>query len=84
MNMQLHQLKRINEAMEIRHTRAANIDIRNKWMHDKKIKNYQSEYDRIRTHMDHSIVPHETWGGLKLRKAKLKNLGAQALDGIRN
>jgi hypothetical protein len=84
MNMQYQQLDRLNKELEIRHTRAANLDIRNKWMHDKNIKNYQSEYDRIRTHMVHSVVPHETWGRLKQRKAALKQLGAQAIDGMRN
>jgi hypothetical protein len=50
----------------------------------KQTKNYQSEYDRILTHMAHSVVHYETHGRLKQRKAALKQLGAQAIDGMRN
>jgi hypothetical protein len=84
MNMQMNQLKRINDALEIRHTRSANLDIRNKWMHDKKVKNYQSEYDRIRTHLSHSAISYDSNSRVHKRLAKLKELGAQALDGMRN
>jgi hypothetical protein len=84
MNKQFNQLDMLNKELEIRHTRTANLDIRNKWMHNKKIKNYQSEYDRIRSHMAHSIKPGETIDGMNERKAVLMSLGAQALHGIRN
>ena len=33
------------------------IELRNKWMHDKTVKKYQTEYDRIRGHLDNSTTP---------------------------
>jgi uncharacterized protein (DUF111 family) len=84
MDRQFNQLDRLNKELEITHTRTANLDIRNKWMNNKKIKNYQSEYDRIRTHMSHSGSPHHTIDSLNLRKETLKSLGAKAVNGIRN
>jgi uncharacterized protein (DUF111 family) len=82
MNMQLNQLERMNKEMEVRSTRKANVDIRNKWQQAKNIKNYQSEYDRIRSHMSNSAVPHETVARISGRKSVLEKLGAQAFDGM--
>jgi uncharacterized protein (DUF111 family) len=84
MSKQYNQLDMLNKELEIRHTRTANLDIRNKWMHNKKIKNYQSEYDRIRSHMANSVNPAKTIDSMNERKAVLMSLGAQALHGIRN
>ena len=84
MNRQFTQLDRLNKELEVRHTRTANLDIRNKWMHNKNIKNYQSEYDRIRSHMAHSVNPGHTIDLMNQRQETLKKLGAQALDGMRN
>ena len=82
MNMQLKQLERMNKEMEVRSSRRANLEIRNKWMQAKNIKNYQSEYDRIRSHMANSSVPFETVQRLSNRKSVLEKLGAKALDGM--
>ena len=82
MNMQLHHMERMNKEMEVRSTRKANIDIRNKWQQAKTIKNYQSEYDRIRSHMTNSVVPFETVERLNKRKSVLERLGAQAFQGV--
>jgi uncharacterized protein (DUF111 family) len=84
MSKQYNQLEMLNKELEIRHTRTANLDIRNKWMHNKKIKNYQSEYDRIRSHMANSVHPAKTIDSMNERKAVLMSLGAQAVNGIRN
>ena len=83
MNMQLRQLERMNKEMEVRGTRKANLEIRNKWHQAKNIKNYQSEYDRIRSHMANSVVPFETVQRLNNRRSVLEKLGAQAFDGMR-
>ena len=81
--MQLHQLERMNREMEVRSTRKVNLEIRNTWQQAKNIKNYQSEYDRIRSHMANSSVPFETVERLNNRKTVLEKLGAQAFDGMR-
>ena len=83
MNMQLNQLERYNKEMEVRAARVENLDIRNKWLHAKKVKNYQSEYDRIRGHMENSVLPYQTTAKVKDRKAALERLGARAFDTIR-
>ena len=85
MNMQSHQLDRINKEIELRHNRTANISIRNGWMQAKTIKNYQTEYDRIRNHMEqNSVMPWVLRDKLNNRKGALEKLGAQAFDGMRS
>ena len=84
MNMQSHQLDRINKEIELRHNRTANLSIRNGWMQAKTIKNYQTEYDRIRNHMENSSVPWVLKDKLNNRKGALEKLGAQAFDGMRS
>ena len=83
MHMQSHQLDRINKEIEVRHNRKANLNIRNGWLRAKTIKNYQSEYDRIRSHMADSAAPFVLRSTINNRKTALERLGAQAFDGIR-
>ena len=82
MNRQTKNLERMNKEMEVRAGRRANLEIRNKWHQAKNIKNYQSEYDRIRSHMANSVVPYVTKQQLNSRKSVLEKLGAQAFDGM--
>ena len=88
MNIQISQIERLNKEIETRRNRTANIDIRNGWLRAKTIKNYQSEYDRIRNHMANSIVNSAgEWvlrDKLNNRKGALEKLGAQAFSGMRN
>ena len=84
MDMQTHQLERMNKEIEVRHNRTANINIRNGWLRAKTIKNYQTEYDRIRNHMENSAVPFVLRQTINNRKAALEKLGAQAFDGMRH
>ncbi len=80
--MQTKQLQFMNEQIEARASRQQNIAIRNKWMQAKTAKNYQTEYDRIRNHLENSILPHETKEKVKNRKRDLEALGARAIDRI--
>ena len=88
MDMQSSQLERINKEIELRHNRTANLNIRNGWLRAQTIKNYQSEYDRIRNHLAGSATNNTgewvTRDKLKNRKLALEKLGAQAFSGIRN
>jgi hypothetical protein len=52
-------------------------------MEAKRIKNYQTEYDRIRNHLAHNLIPDTTREQIIQRKKTLKDLGAQAFDFIR-
>ena len=80
MRMQLSQLEAMNKEIEVRHARRANIDIRNKWQQAKTVKNYQSEYDRIRSHLGNSSMPYVTKQTVMNRKKTLEALGAKAFD----
>ena len=88
MNMQISQLERLNKDIETRHNRIANIAIRNGWLRAQTIKNYQSEYDRIRNHLATSATNSTgewiTRDKLNNRKGALEKLGAQAFHGMRN
>ena len=80
MRMQPSQLEAMNKEMEVRRTRRSNIDIRNKWQQAKTVKNYQSEYDRIRSHLGNSATPFVTRQTIINRKRVLEALGAKAFD----
>ena len=56
-NIQLKQIEEMNKQIEARVSRRHSINLRNEWMHAKTVKNYQSEYDRIRNHLEHSTTP---------------------------
>ena len=87
MDMQTSQLERMNKEIEVRHNRTTNLNIRNGWLRAKTIKNYQSEYDRIRNHMANSAVNSTgewmTREKIKNRKTELEKLGAKAFDVMR-
>ena len=83
MKMQLSQLEAMNKEIEVRRTRRSNIDIRNKWQQAKTVKNYQSEYDRIRSHLGNSATPYVTKQTIMHRKKVLESLGAKAFDVMR-
>ena len=68
MRMQLSQLEEMN------------IDIRNKWQQAKTVENYQSEYDRIRSHLGNSATPFVTRQTIINRTRVLEALGAKAFD----
>jgi hypothetical protein len=57
-----------------------NIEIRNQWMCAKTIKNYKTEYDRIRNHLEHSTTPRTTRDQIIKRKETLEDIGARAFD----
>jgi hypothetical protein len=76
----MDQPEALNREMELRSSRRANIDIRNKWLEAKTVKNYQTEYDRIRNHLSHNLIPDTTIEQLTQRKKTLRDLGAQAID----
>jgi hypothetical protein len=80
--MQMKQLQFMNEQIEARTARQQNITIRNQWTQAKTSKNYQTEYDRIRNHLENNLLPHETKEKVKNRKRDLEALGARAIDKI--
>ncbi len=78
--LQAKQLQFMNEQIEARASIHQNIAIRSQWMQAKTSKNYQTEYDRIRSHLENNLFPHETKEKVKNRKHDLEALGARAID----
>ncbi len=81
--MQLNQLKGMSREIEVRQAMRANLDIRNKWMQANTVKNYQTEHDRIRKHLNNITMPHTTKAVVLQRKQTLEALGAKAFDVMR-
>ena len=69
--IQLHHVKEMNDHIEAKASRQANIAVRNHWMQSKQSKFYQTEYNRIRGHTSNNVL---------IRKKVLEKLGARGLD----
>ncbi len=80
--MQLSQVKYLNDMAEAFQNRTKSTALRRTILEKQKKRNYQSEYDRIRSHLAHSATPALTKDHIKTRYAHLKSLGAKAVDGI--
>ena len=55
--MQTKQLEQLNHQIEVRASQVKNLALRSQWQQAKTIKNYQSEYDRIRNHLANNAHP---------------------------
>ena len=62
--------------------RTKSVALRRDILEKQQKRNYQSEYDRIRSHVEDSATPALTKDHLKGRQAHLKALGAKAVDTI--
>ena len=75
--------KGLKDKLEIHQTKVGLISLRNKWLRDQKIANYQNEYDRIRGELSRSHLQGQTVEKLKDRKDMLEKLGAMAFNSIK-
>ena len=57
--------KGLKDKLEIHQTKVGLISLRNKWLRDQKIANYQNEYDRIRGELSRSNLQGKTVEKLK-------------------
>jgi hypothetical protein len=73
--MQLSQLKELNNQIEARLIRTKIIALTNEWKQKQKMRNYQSEYDRIRNELENSALPYQTQDSIKKRKIELEKMG---------
>jgi hypothetical protein len=80
--MQLSQVKYLNDMADAFQNRTKNTALRRAILEKQKKRNYQSEYDSIRNHVENSATPALTRNHLTARTAHLKTLGAKALDTI--
>jgi len=80
--MQLSQVKYLNGMADAFQNKTKSVALRREILERQKKRNYQSEYDRIRSHVEDSAAPALTKHHLSARTAHLKALGANALDTI--
>ena len=80
--MQLSQVKYRNDIADAFQNRTKNTALRREILEKQKKRNYQSEYDRIRNHVENSATPAMNKNHLTSRVTHLKSLGAKALDTI--
>ena len=79
---QLSQVKYLNEMAEAYQNRTKSIALRKEILEKQKRRNYQSESERLRGHVENSATPSLTRDHLKTRTDRFKSLGAWAVDSI--
>jgi uncharacterized protein YukE len=75
--MQLSQFKDLNKQIEARLTRTKSVDLTNEWKQKQNMRNYQSEYDRIRNELENSALPYQTQDSITKRKIELEQMGVK-------
>ena len=80
--MQLSQVMYLNDMADVFQTRTKSTALRREILQKQKSRNHQSEYDRIRFHVENSATPSLTKAHITNRHAHLKKLGAKAVDSI--
>ena len=80
--MQLSQVKYLNDMADVFQNRTNSTHLRREILQKQEQRNYRSEYDRIRAHMDDSATPAMNKDHLRDRMAHFKILGARAVHSI--
>ncbi len=80
--LQLEEIKYLKEHVDAYRSRAASVALRKEILEKQSVRNFQSECDRIRAHLENSATPYKTKEGLQTRAAHLKSLGAIAVGSI--
>ena len=62
--------------------RTKSVALRKEILERQKRRNYNSEYERLRSHVENSATPALTRDRAKSRAEHLKSLGARAVDSI--
>ena len=71
--MQLSQVKYLSDRAEIFHNRTKSTHLRREILQKQNQRNYRSEYDRIRAHVEDSATPALNKDHLRDRMTHLKN-----------
>jgi hypothetical protein len=79
---QLSQVKYLNDMADTFQNRTKSTALRREILQKQQQRNYQSEYERIRAHVENSATPSLNKDHLRGEMAHLKRLGAQAVDSI--
>ena len=80
--VQIESAKHYSNLIEARKMQSANAQFRKDILDRQRVMNYQSEYDRLRAHLEDSALPYRTRADVKGRADKLKQLGARAVTAI--
>ena len=80
--MQLSQVKYLNDMADAFQNRSKSTALRKEILEKQRKRNYHSECDRVRSHVEDSATPSLTKDRLSGRVAHLKSLGARAVDTI--
>ena len=75
---QLNQLQYLKAMMEGREAKVSSTAFRHHILEKQKLRNYSSEYERIRAHLEDTALPFQSRQQLKDRTEHLKTLGARA------
>lgn len=78
-NMQIEQLKRLHEQVELRRNRVKNVAFMNEIKENQTRDTYKLEYNRIRNALANSLTPYDTKETIKRRMNTLNKLIAKAL-----
>ena len=80
--MQLSQVKYLNDMADVFQNRSKSTHLRREILQKQEQRNYRSEYDRIRAHVENSASGTITKQHITDRQARLKKLRAMAVDSI--
>ena len=80
--MQLTQVKYLNDMADAFSNRTKSTHLRKEILQKQDQRNYRSEYERIRSHVDDSKTGIFNKDHLRGRMTHLKKLGAKAVDSI--
>lgn len=79
---QLETAQHYKKLIEGRQALAASADIRRQIIQKQNVRNYRSEYDRLRAHLEDSATPYQTKERIKDRTKMLEAMGARAVNSI--
>jgi hypothetical protein len=75
--LQLSQFKDLNKQIAARLKRTKSVALTNEWRQKQNMRNYHSEYDRIRNELENSALPYQTQDSIKNRKIELEKMGVK-------
>ena len=78
----LHYYKTLKDKLDAQATKASSIALRKQWLDKQKKVNYQSEYDRIRSQIEHNVVKEASVDNLKRRRNEIKNFNIASINNM--
>ena len=80
----LQSYKQLQKLLDAHETRTESIALRKKWIQKQKHNNYMNEYNRVRGELSKSVLKGSSKAHLEKRKKQLEELGAVAIDKIKD